>query len=108
MEPVFFDNRTHIVKDDLAARLSKGDKISMASAYFSIYGFRELEKQLHNVGKFRFIYTSETFVTEKENKERREFYVPRLNRERSLYGTDFEIKLRNKLTQRAIARECAE
>ena len=28
--------------------------------------------------------------------------------ERSLYGSEFEIKLRNKLTQRAIARECAE
>ena len=33
---------------------------------------------------------------------------PKVNRERSLYGSEFEIQLRNKLTQRAIARECAE
>ena len=46
--------------------------------------------------------------SEKAKKEKREFYIPRLNRERSLYGTEFEIKLRNELTQKAIAKECAE
>ena len=30
------------------------------------------------------------------------------NRERSLYGTEFEVKLRNELSQKAIARECAD
>lgn len=110
MEPAFFDNKTRIVKDDLAARLRKGDRVSMASAYFSIYGFRELERQLRSVGGFRFIYTSGTFVSggDGREKERREFYIPRLSRERSLYGTEFEVRLRNELTQRAIARECAD
>ena len=46
--------------------------------------------------------------TEKAKKEKREFYIPRLNRERSLYGTEFEVKLRNELNQKAIAKECAE
>ena len=41
-------------------------------------------------------------------KERREFYIPQTRRESSLYGSEFELRLRNKLTQRAIARECAE
>ena len=41
-------------------------------------------------------------------KEKREFYIPRLNRERSRYGTEFEVKLRNEMTQQAIAKECAE
>ena len=45
---------------------------------------------------------------EKAKKEKREFYIPRLNRERSLYGTEFEIKLRNEMTQKAIAQECAD
>jgi hypothetical protein len=49
-----------------------------------------------------------TEVTDKLKKERREFFIPKANRERSLYGSEFEIQLRNKLTQRAIARECAE
>lgn len=56
----------------------------------------------------RFIFTAPTFVTEKAKKEKREFYIPRLNRERNLYGTEFEIKLRNELTQKAIAKECAD
>ncbi len=56
----------------------------------------------------RFIFTSPTFVTEKSEKQKREFYIPRLNRENSLYGTEFEIKLRNEMTQKAIAKECAD
>ena len=57
---------------------------------------------------FRFIFTSPTFTTEKASKEKREFYIPRLNRESSLYGTEFEIKLRNEMTQKSIAKECAD
>ncbi|MBN2634923.1 MAG: hypothetical protein JXR61_01540 [Prolixibacteraceae bacterium] len=45
---------------------------------------------------------------EKAKKEKREFYIPRLNRERNLYGSEFEVKLRNELSQKAIAKECAE
>ena len=60
------------------------------------------------IDELRFIFTSPTFIKEKTVKEKREFYIPRLNRERSLYGTEFEIKLRNELTQKAIAKECAE
>ena len=103
-----FDNKARIVRDDLTARLSTGDRLSVASAYFSIYAYQELETQLDGLDEFRFIYTSPTFLGSKGNKEQREFYIPRLNRERSLYGTQFEIKLRNELTQRTIARECAD
>ena len=31
-----------------------------------------------------------------------------MSRERNLFGSDFEIKLRNQLSQKAIARECAD
>lgn len=55
-----------------------------------------------------FLFTGETFTKETAPKESREFYIPRLNAERSLYGTNFEIRLRNKLNQQAIAKECAE
>lgn len=61
-----------------------------------------------NVDECRFIFTSPTFVTEKTEKQKREFYIPRLNRESSLYGTEFELKLRNEMTQKAIAKECAD
>lgn len=96
------------LKDDLTAEIKTGSKLSIAAACFSIYAFEELKKQLSQIEELRFIFTSPTFIKEKTKKEKREFYIPRLNRERSLYGTEFEIKLKNKLTQRAIARECAE
>lgn len=63
---------------------------------------------MENVEELRFIFTSPTFVKDKAEKEKREFYIPKLNRERNLYGSDFEIKLRNQLSQKAIARECAD
>ena len=103
-----FDNVTRIVRDDLTETIKPHSRISIAAACFSIYAYQELKKQLSSIDQCRFIFTSPTFVTEKTAKEKREFYIPRLNRERSLYGTEFEVKLRNELTQKAIARECAE
>lgn len=102
------NNTTKTLKDDLSVEIKQGSKLSIAAACFSIYAFQELKEQLSQIEQLRFIFTSPTFVTEKAKKERREFYIPRLTRERSLYGTEFEIKLRNELTQKAIARECAE
>lgn len=102
------NNVTETLKDDLSVEIHKGSKLSIAAACFSIYAFQELKKQLTSIDELRFIFTAPTFVTEKAKKEKREFYIPRLNRERNLYGTEFEIKLRNELTQKAIARECAE
>ena len=103
-----FNNVTSIVKDDLTETIQPHSRVSIAAACFSIYAYQELKKQLGAIDEFRFIFTSPTFVTDKSVKEKREFFIPRLNRERSIYGTEFEVRLRNELTQRAIARECAE
>ena len=103
-----FDNVNKTVKDDLTVTIEKGSKLSIAAACFSIFAYQELKSQLDEIDGIRFIFTSPAFVTEKTPKEKREFYIPRLNRERSLYGTEFEVKLRNELSQKAIARECAD
>ena len=102
-----FDNITEIVRDDLRKTIKKNGRVSVAAACFSMYAYQELKQQLDQVDEFRFIFTSPTFIKEKAEKQKREFYIPRLHRENSLYGTEFEIKLRNELTQRAIAKECA-
>ena len=102
------NNITKTLKEDLSVEIHEGSKLSIAAACFSIYAFQELKKELLEIDELRFIFTSPTFVAEKTKKEKREFYIPRLNRERSLYGTEFEIKLRNELTQKVIAKECAE
>lgn len=103
-----FDNITDIVRDDLKKTIKRGSKVSVAAACFSMYAYRELKSQLEQVEEFRFIFTSPTFIREKAEKQKREFYIPRLTRENSLYGTEFEVKLRNEMTQKAIARECAD
>ena len=102
------DNINTTVKEDLQSTIHKNSKISIAAACFSIYAYQELQKQLEGIDELRFIFTSPTFVTEKTPKAQREFYIPRISRERSLYGTEFEVKLRNELTQKAIAKECAD
>lgn len=102
-----FNNVTDIVKDDMEKTITKGSKVSVAAACFSLYAFDALKKQLESIESLRFVFMSPTFLQEKSVKEKREFFIPRLNREQSLYGTEFELHLRNKLKQKAIARECA-
>ena len=102
------DNTSKTLRDDLMVEIKKGSRLSIAAACFSIYAFQELKKQLEGISELRFIFTSPTFTTDRQPKEKREFYIPRLNRERSLYGSEFEVKLRNELTQKAIAKECAD
>lgn len=103
-----FNNTTKVVRDDLQQKIRSGSRLSIAAACFSIYAYQELKKQLESCEELRFIFTSPTFVAEKTPKERREFYIPRLQREKSLYGTEFEVRLRNELKQKAVAKECAE
>ena len=108
LEVKILDNINQTVKDDMKSSIRKGSKISIAASCFSMYAYKELKKQLEEIDECRFIFTSPTFVTDKVEKQKREFYIPRLNRENSLYGTEFELKLRNEMTQKAIAKECAD
>ncbi len=104
----FIDNVNKTLKSDLVATLKPGSKVAIAASCFSIYAYQELKEQLEGIDELRFIFTSPAFITEKFDKQQREFYIPRLNRERDLYGSDFEIKLRNELSLKAVAKECAD
>lgn len=107
-QPKLINNINERVVDDLRVRLTQGCRVSVAAASFSIYAFEALKKELESIDELRFIFTSPTFIKEKTKKEKREYYIPKLNRERSLYGTEFEVRLRNQLSQKAIAKECAD
>src|SRR5438128_8860490 len=106
------DNINHLLGDSLKRSVAPGMKLKIAASCFSIYAFEALKPELENVESFEFIFTSPTFVpdevTDGGKKVRREFYIPKTERERGFYGSEFEIQLKNKLTQRAIAKECAE
>ena len=106
------DNINTLLGDDLKASLHPKARLKIAASCFSIYAYEALKAEIAKIESLEFIFTAPTFVpnevTDKLKKERREFFIPKADRERSLYGSEFEIQLRNKLTQRAIARECAE
>ena len=109
--PTFIDNVTVTLNDELKSTLRTRGRLSIAAASFSIYAYEALKKELENIEELHFLFTKPTFTKTdavKNGKEQREFYIPKLNRERSLYGTEFEIKLRNQLSQKAIAKECAD
>ena len=106
------DNKSKLLGDDLKKVIKKGAKVRMVASYFSIYAFEALKEELSAIEELQFIFPTPTFVKqgikESISKEKREYYIPKHLRETSLYGTEFEIKLRNQLTQKAIAKECAE
>src|SRR5690554_1878300 len=105
------DNISDLLGDDLKNVIDRGSRLRIAASAFSIYAFEALKSELSKVESLQFIFTAPTFVsnevTDRLRREHREFYIPKARRESSLYGTEFEIQLRNKLTQRAVARECA-
>ena len=103
------DNKIRKFGDDLKEEISAGDKCNVVSAVFSMYSYQELKKQLSSIDEFKFIFTNPTFIKEKkEAKTERIFELDSFKREKSIGGSDFEIKLKNKLNGKAIARECAE
>jgi len=105
------DNINTLWGDDLKRTLKSGTKLQIAASCFSIYAFEALKKELEKIDSLEFIFTAPAFVpnevTDKIARQRREFHIPKGQRERDLYGNEFEIQLKNKLTQRAIAKECA-
>ncbi|MCB9858808.1 MAG: DEAD/DEAH box helicase family protein [Phycisphaerales bacterium] len=106
------DNINHLLGDSLKRSVAAGVKLKIAASCFSIYAFEALKAELESVDSFEFIFTAPTFVpdevTDAGRKVRREFFIPKAERERGFYGSEFEIQLKNKLTQKAIAKECAE
>jgi SNF2 family DNA or RNA helicase len=105
-QPKMLDNKQNgKVSDELRENLRKGSRLSVISAYFTIYAFDALKKELSKIDKMRFIFTEPTFV-KKDNELIREYYIEK--NEKNISGNEFEIKLRNELKQSHIAKECAE
>lgn len=107
---VMFDiinNTSRLLGDDLKKELTDGSKVRIAASCFSIYAYAALKDELERIDGLKFLFTMPAFVDEqisdKVKKEQKEFYIPK-----ELCGTDFEIRLKNQMTQRAIARECAD
>ena len=105
------NNTTKLLGDDLKKEIKSGSRLRIAASCFSNYAYSALKAELETIDELKFLFTTPTFIDEqvsdKIRKEKREFYIPKLS-ESGICGTEFEIKLKNQMTQRAIARECAE
>ena len=102
------DNVNSILKDDLIAEINQNDEICVVASCFSIYAFEELKSKLKDIKSFKFIFSSPTFTDSESPKEFREFYIPQIQREHSIHGASFEIRLKNELNQKAISEECSK
>ena len=102
------DNVNNRLIDDLKLQIRKGSKISIAASSFSIYAYEAMRKELEKIEEFRFIFSSPTFIEENFKKEVPKFFIPHLFKEADLCGGEYELRLKNQLNQRAIARECSK
>ena len=107
-QPKFLDNKKYKVVDELKEELKRGSKLSIISAYFTIYAYAELKRELSKIDCMKFIFTEPTFV-KKDSELTREFYIQHNHiNEKKVSGNEFELKLRNEMKQAAIAKECAK
>jgi Superfamily II DNA/RNA helicases, SNF2 family len=111
MNTKIFDNISTLWGEDLKLNLKKGSKVQIAASCFSIYAYEELKTQLEQIDSLDFIFTTSANlndkVSEKLKKDSRQYHIPKDNLN-DIYGSEFEIELRNKLKQKAIALECAD
>ena len=110
MKKVFMeiDNRSIRLGDELKKEIKPGSKVKVAAATFSMFAFQQLKEELETIDELKFIFTNPTFVTDETRVGYREYTIPKKEREQSIFGGRYELKLMNELTQKAIARECAE
>ncbi|PEQ91757.1 helicase [Bacillus sp. AFS006103] len=92
----------------LKDEVKKGSKIAVASAYFSIYAFEELKRELTQAKEFRFLYTQPTFYDHEQDQNYQ--YKLKVNKENypTFDGNDFELPLRNKMSSKSIAKEVSK
>jgi SNF2 family DNA or RNA helicase len=102
------DNINTRLGDDLKEGIKKGSKLSIAASAFSIYAYEYLKKELDKIDELRFVFTSPAFIEENFIKEVPKFFIPHLFKEADLCGGEFELRLKNQLNQRAIAKECSK
>ena len=104
----FLDNKSNgNVVDELKQSIEKSSKLSIISAYFTIYAYQELKKELSKIESLRFLFTEQSFKKPDEELLR-QYYISKKINPNTLFGTEFEIKLKNELNQTTIAKECAQ
>lgn len=93
------------VYEELREHIRNGSKLSAISAYFTIYAYSSLKKELNKIDEMKLLFTEPTFIDDQKNEVPKEFCI---DHQKRIFGNEYEIKLRNEMKQAAIAKECAE
>lgn len=101
--PKLLDNKDNFVYTELEESIKKGSKLSIISRYFSMYAYFSLRKSFNKIDTLRFIYAEPTFL-KTHNKEARQYYIDN----NSIFGNEYEIKLKNEMTQGSVSKECSK
>ena len=103
------DNKIETLGDNLKQSIHKNADLEVCASIFSMYGYKYLKKELDNLDQFKFIFTDPAFIKKSnDDKQSREFEINTNNREKSIFGSEFEVKLKNELNGEGIAKECAK
>jgi SNF2 family DNA or RNA helicase len=87
------------VAEFLCEKIQQGSKLSIVSAYFTIYAYEALKEKLDHIESLQFLFGEPRFVKSLDpNKTDRKAYKIE----------DEGLKLTNRLAQSKAARECAE
>ncbi len=100
MANVIVDNRHRLVGKFLRYSIKAGSDLSFVSAYFTIYAYEAMREKLDKVSRMRFLYGEPTAVTapDTDGGEGKSFSLNR----------DGGMELRQALTQKPLARACAD
>ena len=87
------------VGDFLKEKLQEGSKLSIVSAYFTIYAFEALKQQLVEIDELKFLFGEPRFVSalDPDRTDKKSFKIE-----------DEGLQLQNRLEQKRVARECAD
>ncbi len=95
------DNRNNgSVADFLKERIKDNSKVSIVSAYFTIYAYNALKDKFDNIQSMRFLFGEPTFVKGLNGDKNPKVY--------EIEDSKLEIKTENQLQQKKIAKDCAE
>ncbi|MDD5479143.1 helicase-related protein [Rhodoferax sp.] len=94
------DNRQRgRVVDFLNARVSSGSALSIVSAYFTIYAYEALSKQLDGIDSLQFLFGEPRFIQSLD---------PEKTDKKAFKMEDEGLTLANRLQQKNVARRCAQ
>lgn len=83
----------------LQEKIRHGSKLSVVSAYFTVYAYGGLKKELDDIQELRFLFGEPRFVSSLD---------PSKTDKKAFGIEDTGLVLRNRLQQRQAAKECAE